>query len=1010
MARFAVPGATESVSGPPSLRPPSASAFGVEDTSGLTRGIQQLGAGISDLGNSVGAVGQEMKRRRNVSQIAEAEALWTQGVIDIGNTYSRSSDFSRMAGDTDEASQRLKMDAAALITDEMMRDEWLAQAEIKRLHLVDGANDRAFELQQRDERARFSTALTTAATIVSDPTIDDGTRGLARKQIEGTIQMGLDTGLILPAEAENFRRENLDRADEQLAINRANLGILIDPQDVMNGLAIPFGNSATTVAEAAINVGDGAMPITPEMGKMVADTIGDGEFPADPKKAAAYLKDPAVNAKYAAGVMEMLSNRYDGDISAAVVASSPGGSIALAERWVKSNHDETVLPRPVLDHYRKVMNAMTPEQPLVRLPVVASSGVDLNQIDVAVLDRFEKLQSAYGVQLPVIPGGEGDPTGRTLAVDVKKLPDEERARLIGIASAMGFTGIGIGKDTLTLDAGERRIYAEDGKKLPKWAQDVGGQHDRAELTSFQQTAHAVAPQFAAIGFENRLKLWQQAKQALDQRNVEVRSSIAVAVENAPVAISNMGTYTGVMPTADDFVDAYGAAEGIQRYRAFDAAVDTAHIAFGMKTMSANDIADAVEAAKPTATGDTAALESKVFDSTAAAAKGILDQRKDDPAGYVIQTFPRVGELWAAVEDNPEVLQEALTATAEAQQSLGMAMEILPKAVSDQAAVTFKDETLPQGQRIAAVTQLVAVTTNRAQQEAIFRQLVKSGVPAEAQGAFAVMMRGTDPGAAERLFMAAMVDPDKMPGKLPETDATINQRIQEMIFDEGEIGDVFYGITNGTSRNFSMARNDGSLFTKSVKLRLLDGSARSLDEAIALTMKDRFGDVQVVTGKSYAGGAGMKITLPRDEAPGQYRMGFDSLLPQVSSGLMNQMTPEIAGVPFTRSEAAILSYGRDQYISDVLSEGYFVNAGDDQFAFIDPFTGAFVPRPDGNGPLLFARDAVRSAGMAADSMRRSGRPAGYPGMNVEQEAGFNRRMQAIYGSSFGDRAKGFDGEY
>jgi hypothetical protein len=102
--------------------------------------------------------------------------------------------------------------------------------------------------------------------------------------------------------------------------------------------------------------------------------------------------------------------------------------------------------------------------------------------------------------------------------------------------------------------------------------------------------------------------------------------------------------------------------------------------------------------------------------------------------------------------------------------------------------------------------------------------------------------------------------------------------------------------------------------------------------------------------------------------------------------------------------AIATAGRDQYIAQVLEEGYFTNAGDDQFVFIEPYTQAFVPSPEG-GPMLFSRDEVLTTGMAADSARRANRPAGYPGMSVEQEAAFTRRMQNIYGSSYGRPARG-----
>jgi hypothetical protein len=141
----------------------------------------------------------------------------------------------------------------------------------------------------------------------------------------------------------------------------------------------------------------------------------------------------------------------------------------------------------------------------------------------------------------------------------------------------------------------------------------------------------------------------------------------------------------------------------------------------------------------------AATEAKKFQAVTAAATSIIEQRKSDPAGYVMQAFPNVGEAWGAVMEGEGNIQEALTVTAEAQTALGMPLELMPKAVADQAATTFNNAELPQADRIGAVVQVVAATTDRAQQEALFAQLVKSGVPKESQGAFA----GDDAGQRPR---------------------------------------------------------------------------------------------------------------------------------------------------------------------------------------------------------------------------------------------------------------------
>jgi len=93
---------------------------------------------------------------------------------------------------------------------------------------------------------------------------------------------------------------------------------------------------------------------------------------------------------------------------------------------------------------------------------------------------------------------------------------------------------------------------------------------------------------------------------------------------------------------------------------------------------------------------------------------------------------------------------------------------------------------------------------------------------------------------------------------------------------------------------------------------------------------------------------------------------------------------------SRSEMAIATAGRDQYIAQVLEEGYFTNAGDEQFVFIDPYTQAFVPSPEG-GPMLFSRDEVLQTGMAAQAGRSPLFSTGPESFTPAAEAGRVRIM-------------------
>lgn len=1003
MPNFRIPG-EEQLPGPANMGPANV-GMQAPDFSAIERGTQALAGGFGNLAGSAGAIGDVLKKRQNVADFAKAEAMWTKGVLNLERGYSTSTKFDGMSERAERDSLKLKEEAAALIQDEDAKADWLNQAELKRLSLVNAASLRSEKLRQENERVEFGNALATSAEIIADPTIDEDTRNIARKQLLGTLDMGLETGLLLPAERVKFEREHLDVAEQNLAIGRAQLGILSDAQSVRDALAIPIGGGLQSSVLGATRLAQGGktIAITPEQARAVAPLLGDTALPQDNKLAAAYLEDPEVNARYASAVMEQLTNRFGGDVGAAVIAAAPNGSLELAEKWVKSGHDDAVLPENVRNYYNKVMGGVTSGPSGRRIPVVGGAGVDLAKLDVGVLERFENVQTAIGLPLPVIGS---DPAGSGIKVNIKKLKPEERIAVIQTASAMGFTGIGVDGDTLVLNNdGERAIVG----KPPAWAKNVLEGHAAGTLDAPAPIARAVAPEYAALTFDQRLKLDAQAKAALDSHAVDLKAGLAISVENAPVAIAQMGQYTGTMPVVEDFVEAYGAAEGIERWKAFDAAVDTAEATFGMRTMPADEIADLVESATPRQGGDMAAVEQKRFETLHAAAAATLEARKKDPAGYVIEVFPGVAKAWEAVSDNPtdsNALAAAYTATATAQQSLGIDLELMPKAQADAIAAAFNNVDMPEDQRIKALTDTLFATKDETHQAALFEQLVKSGLPRTVAGALGALERN-DQGASVRLFRAALLDPDKMPGQPKETDKDIALRMQEKLFDEGQIGNVLYGITAGRAENYQRFIDDGTLLTNAVKMRLVDGSAQNLDQAIDLAAKDLYGDVRVHTGKPFGGGAGAMIVLPADENPEPLRLGFNALLGQVGDALMANLTPAISGAPTSTSEAAIAVAARDNRIAEILEEGYFAPSGPDTYVFVDPATGQAIASPTG-GELEFDRDQVIEAGAVAREASRANINERLGNMygsnaNLTDPKAAMERTGSIYGSNFGKPA-------
>lgn len=461
--------------------------------------------------------------------------------------------------------------------------------------------------------------------------------------------------------------------------------------------------------------------------------------------------------------------------------------------------------------------------------------------------------------------------------------------------------------------------------------------------------------FNALSPEEKQIVYNQQETRQRQIQVAQQGNIETVVQNAPVAMQNTGTYDGNIPSQTQFMDAYGPQEGSERYAKFTAQMDVGAQSYNFRTMSVQDIEAAVAEAKPTSSGDDAAVQTARYETLANAAETTIRARQADPAAYVQQAFPSVNRAWTAAAETGNY-QQALTETANAQTQLGIQnMKLMPKTVADSAVTKFKDSNAPEQDRINAVTGLIFSTPDVAQRQAVFNQLVDSGLPDTTEGAVDALARG-DEGAGRRLMQAALVDPTKLPGQAPFKPAEIDAEIQAKIMDEGQIGDIFYGLSDGSVENQERAIRDSKLLTNAVNLRVRNGE--TLDAAVNAASKDLYGDVKPMTGD---GNVNVQVLLPAEADPDTYVGGFTGLLPTVRSQLETAVVvPKDAGV--ADGGKAVLQGVRSNYIDSVMSEGYFRNS-QDGYVFIDPFVGAAIAGADGK-PLIFTDSDVLGSSTGA----------------------------------------------
>ncbi len=475
----------------------------------------------------------------------------------------------------------------------------------------------------------------------------------------------------------------------------------------------------------------------------------------------------------------------------------------------------------------------------------------------------------------------------------------------------------------------------------------------------------VSPQFADMPWNEREKVVKQAeteqKQADAEARVTAQFEIENALTNAPVAIQNTGEYLGQMPTQEQFMAAYGD-QAIQKFKEFQQAIETSQQAFQMQTMPAEEIASLVKSAKPDSSGDDAALQQERYEVLSRAADATIKARNDDPALYVRRVFPAVDTAWSTVQAG-ENYTSAVALSIAAQEQLGIAdIKPLPKDAAEYSVERFKDANLPETERFSALTSALMSTPDAGQRRAIFEQLVDAGLPEITEGAVEALSRG-DSGAARRLFQAAVIDPSKLPGQSPEKPAAIDEAIQASLMDAGQVGDIYYGLSDGTAENFVRAERDSKLLSNAVNLRIRNGEG--LEDAVNSAAKDLYGDVQVVDS---AGNLNAQVLIPATEDADAVSAGLAALAPRVKEAVTKAM-PAVTGAPTKDGTKAILDAATSSYIDNVLAEGFFRNTSGG-FVFIDPYIGAAVSDGKGN-PIIFTIDDVLAAQPKRDARTPSG---------------------------------------
>lgn len=138
-----------------------------------------------------------------------------------------------------------------------------------------------------------------------------------------------------------------------------------------------------------------------------------------------------------------------------------------------------------------------------RIPLVVGTQagrlpVDMSRLDPKVVDKWEHVQTSFGRAVPVVSafrdpkrnaeaGGASKSRhqhGDAIDVDVSGMSKSERLRLIKLASAAGFNGVGVYDNSLHFDTAGKRAwgpsYSSD--SIPEWAASTVSQHLQGSIS------------------------------------------------------------------------------------------------------------------------------------------------------------------------------------------------------------------------------------------------------------------------------------------------------------------------------------------------------------------------------------------------------------------------------------------------------------------------------------------------------------------------------------------------
>lgn len=184
------------LSGPANLR--SGRPIASIDTSGIARGVGQLGASLENLG-------ADLQKERNVTDITAADGPALKELHDFTRTFDEDGDYATFGKRAENGIAAIGKKYADRITDPKARQMWLddfsKRGETARNSIADLGEKRVRE----SELAGAKSGLESYQQIIADDTVSADDRERAKVNANAAIDALASTGKLSPSEADTWR-------------------------------------------------------------------------------------------------------------------------------------------------------------------------------------------------------------------------------------------------------------------------------------------------------------------------------------------------------------------------------------------------------------------------------------------------------------------------------------------------------------------------------------------------------------------------------------------------------------------------------------------------------------------------------------------------------------------------------------------------------------------------------------------------------------------------------------